>query len=254
MVGEEISDREHDGFTLLPFELMKTLQKIMFAVLLLSAMKAPAQFVVSAYGTAGFKAPSFFSDFRKAYNTTNASTLQNKMGLPVISYGYSFAFGYRVSHLAASVTRTQLEAHTSAKFTNGSKRQIDYYHTFTTVNIGYFGFKAEKSEFTFEGGMLHAVSTLYSYVIYPDKTKDAFTGISTMIDWINLGGTLRFCYLRRITDALWFDCMLQGIYLRNHPELAPTYTYGNDGTKATLDFLGVTASVGLTLKIGKHFE
>lgn len=232
---------------------MKTLQKITFAVLLCFTMKAHAQFVVSVYGTGSCNAPSFFSDFRKAYNETNAATLKNKLGLPMCGYGYSLALGYRVTHLATSVTRTYLQAHTSAKFGNGSKRQIDYYHTFTTVNIGYFGYKAEQSEFTLEGGLVHSISTMYSYAVYPDKTKDAFAGISTMIDWINLGGNLRFCYLRRITDALWFDFMMQAVYVRNHPELAPTYAYVN-GAKATLDFMGVTASVGLTLKLGKHFE
>jgi hypothetical protein len=232
----------------------KIAQRIVFAALLFVSMKAQSQFVVSAYGTGSFNAPSFFNSFRKEYNAVNAPTMENKLGLPMIGYGYSIAFGFRVTHLATSVTRTYIQAHTSAKFTNGSKRKIDFYHTFTTVNIGFFGYKKEKSEFTLEGGLLHAVSTMYSYVLYPDKTKDAFAGISTTMDWINLGGDLRLCYLRRITDALWLDVMMQAVYLRNHPELSPKYSYGNNGAAATLDFIGVTTSVGLTLKLGKHFE
>lgn len=233
---------------------MRTAQKIFIAAALLFAMKSSAQIVVSVYGTASCNSPFFFSSFRKAYNEANAADLKNKLGLPMIGYGYTLAFGYRVTHLATSVTKSYFQAHTTAKFTNGTKRKIDYYYSLITVNIGYFGYKAEQSEFTLEGGLLHSVSTMYSYAVYPDKTKDAFAGISTMMDWINLGGNLRFCYLRRITDAIWLDCMLQAVYLRNHPGLAPKYSYGNNGAAATLDFIGVTGSIGLTLKIGKHFE
>lgn len=232
---------------------MKLLRKIALALLLAVAMKAEAQVVVSAYGTGSCNSPFFFNSFRKEYNAANAATLKSKLGLPMIGYGYSLAFGYRVTHLSISATRSYIQAHTSAKFDNGTKRKIDYYHSLITVNVGYFGYKKENSEFTLEGGLLHAVSSMYSYVVYPDKTKDAFAGISTTMDWIELGGDLRFCYLRRITDAIWLDFMMQAVYLRNNRQLAPTYTYAN-GSKATLDFMGVTASVGLTLKIGKHFE
>ncbi len=230
---------------------MRQITFILFFVLLLLVGEVNAQFVISFQGTGSVNAPGFFSGYRREYNAANAGTLDKKLGMPMFGYGYSMNAGYRVLHLSASIGRTHLEAQTTAKFTNGTKRIIKYDYNFTVANIGYFGY-SENSEYTIEIGLLHSQSGAYSYAQYPDGTKDAFVGVSGMMSWVNLGGTARINYLRRMTDVIWFDLMCQAFYLKNHPELSPNFSYNAE--KATLDFIGVTLSAGITFRLGKHYD
>lgn len=230
---------------------MRQIRFLLSFALLLLAAEVDAQFVFSFQGAGSVNHPGFFSGYRRGYNAANASTLDKKLGIPMFAYGYSYNAGYRVLHLSASVGRTHLETQTSAKFTNGTKRIIQYDYNFTVVEAGYFGY-SENAEYTIEIGLLHSQSGAYSYVQYPDGTKDAFSGVSGMMSWVNLGATARVNFLRRITDVIWFDFMCQGFYLKNHPELSPKFLYNTE--QATLDFIGVTLSAGLTFRLGKHYD
>jgi hypothetical protein len=90
------------------------------------------------------------------------------------------------------------------------------------------------------------------YTVFPNKEKDFFRGISQQLNWANLGGAVKFNYLRRLNDKLFFDVMLQGLYLNNKRDVAPKLTV--DGHSATLNYIGLSFSACLTLKLGKYHE
>jgi hypothetical protein len=210
-----------------------------------------AQFLFSGYGLVSYNGANFFKEFRNYYNESNASTMKNKMGSPALGLGYNYAVGYRVLHLSTSAGRAHIQAKTKAEFQNNAKRFVRYEYDFTSINIGYFR-ATEKSEFSIEIGLLHSNTNVYVYAILPNKEKDFFTGISQQAHWVNLGGNVKFNYLRPLTDKLFLDIMAQGFYVNNKSDLPPKITLAQSA--ATLNYIGGTISVGLTLKLGKLIE
>ncbi len=228
------------------------MKKFLFLLLLCGGSQlVKAQVVFSGYGSVSFNGSAFFKDFRNHYNEINAATLTNKLGSPSVGPGYSFALGYRVLRLSSSVSRSHMQSRTSAVFSNNAKRIIRYEYDYTAVNIGYFHF-SESGEFTVEVGMMYANTNAYSYLILPNKEKDFFAGISQQAHWINLGLDVKFNYLRRLTDNLFLDFMAQGFFVNNKTGLAPEFVLGP--TSATLNYIGGTFSIGLSLKVGDYID
>lgn len=217
----------------------------------LLAFAATAQFTFSGYGTVGYNAAPFFKNFRNSYNETNAADLKSKLGNPAYNYGYSAVLGYRLLKMSTSVGRTQLTGRTQAKFANNAKRIIEFQYKFTTANIGYYH-PSEKNEWVVEFGLLHSWNSYNSYVILPNKEVDHFTGISQRDSWAEIGVNLRFELMHHLNDYLQFDFMLQGFYVKNTKEVAPRIKYFD--TEATLSYMGLTASAGITLKLGEYID
>lgn len=210
-----------------------------------------AQFLFSGYGLVSYNGAGFFKDFRNYYNEINGATMKSKLGTPALGFGYNYALGYRVLHLSTSVGLAHIQAKTNAKFQNDAKRIVKYEYDFVTINIGYFRATA-KSEFSIELGLVRSTTNAYVYAVLPNKEKDFFAGISQQAHWVELGGDVKFNYLRGLTDHLFLDIMAQGFYVNNKSDLPPRI--GLNDKFATLNYIGGTLSVGLTLKVGKLIE
>ncbi len=225
------------------------MKKFLFLILLfVGSNTLEAQLLFSGYGNISYNGSSFFKDFRNYYNEINAATLKDNLGSPELGAGYSYALGYRVLQLSTSVSHSHMQARTSAQFQNSTKRIIRYEYDYTAVNIGYFNDWAN-AEFSIETGLMYVNTNAYAYAIMPNKEKDFFTGISQQLHWVNLGMNLKFNYLRRLSTNLFLDFMIQGFYINDKTGLAPVFSLGP--TSATINYIGGTASIGLTLKVGE---
>lgn len=229
------------------------MKKILFLWLLVSAFTVNAQFTVSVTPLAGKNlSGTFFKDFRTYYNTVNAYSLEKNMGNPSLLYGYSVNFGYRLLRLSGSVNRDYLWAGTSASFSSGAKRIIDYEYKITTADIGYFH-PGESHEFTIELGLAHAVTSQYSYIRLPNGELDYMAGgVSANNNWTNLGMNLKLMYLKPIGDKLLFNVLASGIFINNDKEVAPRIILGSEA--ATMTLKGVTFGAGLTYKFGEYID
>lgn len=227
-------------------------KQILSLMFVLISCALSAQFTVNAGAALTYNHSSFFSAFRDAYNSTNAATISNPMGKPVLGYGYHTEFGFRIFNLQSTVGYSRFSAKTHASFQNGAKRVVRYEYTAVIVNIGGF-VDAGESKVYFDLGMLACGVDQHSYVLLPNKEKSYTSGaISLAQHWLNLGMNFRTGIDYALNESIAIRAGLTYHFLNNDKEFAPAIEYG--ATRATLTFKGFELNTGLTFNLGKRID